>query len=162
MTREWVRPVLTTVLLAVVLAGGLGGRHVSAARQRSAEIINSGSTNSGGYRMVVCESGRVKYEPGKPPHVMGPRNSEMNKEVEVDVGTKLTTKLFEDLDQAAPLSRLPVVHCIKSASFGTTTVVSVGRERSPDLSCPGADHRMEALYKDVEAILGAIRSYSRH
>jgi hypothetical protein len=123
-------------------------------RGRSAEIVNSGSTNTPGYRIVVQESGHVKYVPGKARRP----TAEQEAEIEADIPAKLTNQFFEDIDRAAPLAQLPVGRCAKSVSFGTATFVTVGDERSPDVSCPGDDSRMKALFTDAQAIRDAVKS----
>jgi hypothetical protein len=66
----------------------------------------------------------------------------------------MVDKLYADLDQAGALDELPVGHCMKSASFGTTTTLQFDGRRSPDLQCAQtADER--ALGADVRAIAEA-------
>lgn len=148
-----------------ILASGLLGAFVFAlavtsahsagiTQKRTAEIVNSGSTNFAGYRIVVHETGHVKYVPGKGRAAMGMPD----KETETDIPADLAKKFFADLQQAAPLSKLPVPHCMKSASFGTVTTVKMGGQQSPDLSCSSQDRRMNSLSDDVDAVTDALKS----
>ena len=151
-------------LLAILLIGTLisfgvrGQSGAGTAHERTAEIVNSGSTNRAGYRIIIRESGWARYVPGKPRYANGPQGGETDAEKEADISGTLTRKFFKDVDRASPLSQLPVVRCLKSASFGTTTSVISAGQRSPDVSCPDEDPRMEELYKDAEAIREAVRS----
>lgn len=103
-----------------------------------AVIVNSGSTNTIGYRIYVSPSGQVNYVDGE-----GSGKGKLS--------DKLTKRFFKHLNAAQPLSSLSVGSCVKSASFGTTTTVSIGSERSQDISCPG-DDQSENLDSDVNAI----------
>jgi hypothetical protein len=123
-------------------------------QERSAEIVNSGSTNAAGYRIIVRESGHAKYIPGKTKRL----SAQQETEIEADIPARMTKKFFEDIDLAAPLAQLPVGRCAKSVSFGTSTFVKVGDEQTPDVSCPGEDSRMKALFTDAQAIRDAVKS----
>jgi hypothetical protein len=52
---------------------------------------------------------------------------------------------------------IPVVHCMKSASFGSSLFVEFKGDRSPDLSCTGRDSHSGELQKDANQILQAAR-----
>ncbi|HUK91169.1 MAG TPA: hypothetical protein VLZ81_12260 [Blastocatellia bacterium] len=124
--------------------------------KRTAEIVNSGSTNAPGYQISVDESGHVKYTPGKRRNAVGFQEPEH--EIEAVIAPEMVKRFFADIDRAGPLSKLPAGHCMKSASFGTVTFVKMGGEQSPDISCPDSDPRIEALYKDAQAIRDAIKT----
>lgn len=106
----------------------------------TAVITNSGSTNTIGYRIYVAPSGAVNYVTG-----IGAGHNRIPR--------SLTTKFFRDIRAAMPLSQLPTIACLKSASFGTSTFITFGRERSPDVSCAGRDSRTLILNRDVYAIV---------
>lgn len=110
----------------------------------TAVILNSGSTNTIGYRIYVSPSGEANYVDG-------------NGSGQGQLDEKLTKRFFRDLKAAEPLSELPVKSCIKSVSFGTTTTVSLGGERSPDISCPSDSDRVEDLEEDVTEIAKALK-----
>ena len=109
----------------------------------TAVILNSGSTNTIGYRIYVSPSGFVSYVDGN-----GSGQGQLPK--------KLTTRFFRHLTDPEPLSDLPVEPCVKSVSFGTTTTVSLGGERSPDISCPSKNEQAQDLEEDVTAIATAL------
>jgi hypothetical protein len=74
------------------------------------------------------------------------------------ISKQLRDRFLRDLQKAGPLNELPVNHCMKSASFGSSLYIELGGVRSRDLSCPAqADARAAALKKDAAAILGAVR-----
>lgn len=49
---------------------------------------------------------------------------------------------------------------MKSASFGTTTIIQFDGEETPDLSCPSArDPHTQALMRDIQEIEGFFRTH---
>ena len=84
---------------------------------------------------------------------------------EVSVGNSLTTRyvdrnlaerFFADLVAARPLGQLSVdASCGRSTSFGRSTYISFGSERTPDLTCP-VGPRAQVLRDDVAAIASAL------
>jgi hypothetical protein len=109
----------------------------------TAIVVNSGSTNFMGYQITVAPSGSVSY-------VMGKKSGKGK------LTATLTQKFFQDIKAAMPLSQLPKQGCIKSTSFGTSTVIILGSERSPDVSCPGTP-KETALNEDAEAIAKVLK-----
>ncbi|MEH2360066.1 hypothetical protein [Nostoc sp.] len=105
-------------------------------------ILNSGSTNTIGYRIYVSPSGEVNYVDGK-----GSNQGKLSQ--------KLTKNFFRDLKIAEPLSNLPKQSCVKSVSFGTTTTIRLADQQSPDISCPG-NIQAQSLDNDVIAIAKAL------
>jgi len=69
-----------------------------------------------------------------------------------EISPSLTTRFFNDISAAEPLSQLPYKSCAKSVSFGTTTKVEYKKQTSPDVSCPSSDSKVTDLYNDAEAI----------
>ena len=109
----------------------------------SAVIMNSGSTNASGYRIVVQRQGAVEY-------VAGNRRSTST------LTSQTADKFFSDLTAASPLDRLPSAPCMKSVSFGSSLFVWwQGHGRSPDLMCPTGD-RGARLREDVDQITGQL------
>ncbi len=139
----------TTALVAVFIASS----HVTAARgaqpvpylpvpHDAAVVLNSGSTNFAGYRIVIQRSGDVEYVHGSDRRT-------------TRLATPLVARFFADAQRGMPLSRLPVLACMKSASFGTETYAWWRGQRSPDLSCPG-NAAASALMLDTSAIASAL------
>jgi hypothetical protein len=109
-----------------------------------AVIVNSGSTNTIGYRIYVTPAGEVSYVDG--------RGRGQGK-----LPANLTRRLFNDINAAMPLSKLQVRQsCVKPVSFGTSTTVQLGAERTSDLSCPG-NSKAQKLDNDVNAIAKFLR-----
>jgi hypothetical protein len=110
-----------------------------------AVIVNSGSTNTAGFKITV--------------HSNGPSTAVMQNRAGVaqsaahsfTVSTKQAASLFDDLKaaKAAPASQ---GGCMKSASFGTSTHVQWQGWTSPDLDCPSDNAAITALKNDVSAI----------
>jgi hypothetical protein len=111
------------------------------ARPDAIVIVNSGSTNFAGYRIVVDISGHAKFESG---HTHGSTR----------LPGAILSKLKYDVVMAQPLSHVRArSNCAKSASFGSSSTVSLGPERTEDLSC-AASPRGAALNADVSAVAG--------
>jgi hypothetical protein len=109
-----------------------------AAPPQMAVIEQSASTNRAGYTITISRTGSAEVRIGASVRT-------------TSVAAATVQALFADLDRAGALGELPVGHCMKSASFGTTTHLVYDGQRSPDLQCPQtADER--ALGADVRAI----------
>ncbi|MDQ2817710.1 MAG: hypothetical protein M3T49_05790 [Candidatus Eremiobacteraeota bacterium] len=101
----------------------------------AAVLLNTGSTNSRGYRIVVAPNGDARYASGV--------TSGFGR-----LSPRLRSKLFADLRAAVPLSAAAGQRCIKSASFGTSLFAWWKGRRSGDLSCGGGP---AALVNDAES-----------
>ncbi len=106
-------------------------------------ITNTGATNLIGYRIAIGQKGDAAYASGE-------------KRGRATLPAGLAEKLTRDVAAAKPLAALPAGSCMKPASFGTSTFVAQGSDRSPDLSCPGND-AAQALADDVAAITEFLR-----
>jgi hypothetical protein len=135
------RRAIGAVLAAVILQ----------AAADTAVIVNSGSTNRAGFRVEVDRSGAAVY-------TSTPRGQPAER-VRRNVPDELLRRFYADLEAAHPLSALPAERCAKSVSFGTTTIVELGSERTPDISCPNARNpNTKALMRDVDEIVQLFRS----
>jgi hypothetical protein len=88
----------------------------------AAVIRNSGSTNTVGYSIVLSHDGRAVI-------------SQDGRNTTAVLASPQTNWLFAKLREAGPLSALPVGHCMRSVSFGSSTTISYEGATSPDLSC---------------------------
>jgi hypothetical protein len=112
--------------------------------QNAIVIVNSGSTNTIGYRIIVGADGSAS-------HVSGDGSGHAM------LSDELYARLKSDVAAAGPLSQMPMaVGCVKSASFGTTTTIAMGGETSPDLSCAGSE-ASKKLKEDVDAVVAALK-----
>ena len=113
-----------------------------------AVIVNSGSTNTEGFRIVVEQSGKAVY-------TQTPRKSDPQvKSRSLDLPQALVKRLYSDLDAGKPLAELPGGHCMKSASFGSSLTIEFAGEKTPDLSCPDQGNpRLQALIQDASEIV---------
>ncbi len=123
---------LALLLSTVAIASAAGGKD-------GAVISNSGSTNTAGYTIKLWSdgAGQVALSGGAP------------RSIHVDVD--LAAKFFTDVKAARENPGIPG-HCMKSASFGTTTGVLWHAWKSPDLQCPPFNTAMTALAADVHNI----------
>ncbi|HKW44040.1 MAG TPA: hypothetical protein VJN22_00195 [Candidatus Eremiobacteraceae bacterium] len=90
----------------------------------AAVILNTGSTNTLGYRIVVQPSGAAEYVNG-------------SRRAAASIPRSLATRFFKDLQAAMPLSSRGASDCMKSASFGYSSFVWWKGSRSGDLTCGG-------------------------
>lgn len=119
---------------------------VGAAAAPSAAIVDSGSTNTSGYRIDVSSdgAGTLTMRPRQ-----GMQGSTQPKGFRLS--STLTARFFSDL-KAARDSNVTGAPCMKSASFGTTTHVEWSGWKSPDLDCPSRNALLSAVIADVNAI----------
>ncbi len=104
----------------------------------AAVISNSGSTNTAGYTIVITPDGSTivrQYDSFERKVVAAPQ----------------TRWLFQKLQQAGPLDSLATVHCMKSASFGSSTTVAWNDRSSADISCGG-----DPLTRELMRTIGVI------
>lgn len=109
----------------------------------AAVILNTGSTNTTGYRIVLTRWGSAEY-------VWGPRRAT------VHIDRTTAAKFFADAQAGMPLSKLQAAPCMKSASFGTSTFVWWRGQRSPDLTCPEGTIASN-VYRDAQAVAHALK-----
>jgi len=111
-----------------------------------AVIVNSGSTNTAGFKLTVHTSGQSTA-------IMQNRAGVAQSAVrEFTVSSKQSGSLFADLKAAKAAPAAAQGGCMKSASFGTSTHVQWQGWTSPDLDCPSDDPAVAALKNDVVAI----------
>jgi hypothetical protein len=115
----------------------------------AAVIVNSGSTNTAGFRIVVEHSGKATYtSTGR----RQPNGSSANRNV--DLPKALATRFYADLAAAKPFSQLPIPHCMKSASFGYALTIEFAGQTTPDLTCGDQGNaKMKALIQDSGEIV---------
>ena len=71
----------------------------------------------------------------------------------------MAKRFHADLDAAKPFGSLPVVHCMKSASFGSTMTIEFGGEQTPDLKCgDGGNGAMRDLIRDANEIVALVQA----
>jgi hypothetical protein len=114
----------------------------------AAVIVNSGSTNTPAYRIVVDRSGTATY------------NTTRGEASASKLPQAVAERFYKDLDAAKPLSGLHAPKCLKSASFGSTLIVEFGGDKSPDLSCgDGGSGKLAALIRDTGEITKAFTDH---
>jgi len=129
------------LLFSVIIFGALSAQSLSAQRE-SAIIRNSGSTNAAGFTITVWSDANARASAqGQTDHTF-------------TVQPDLAARFFRDVAAASMATPSPH-HCMKSASFGSTTSVEWHGWRSPDLLCPPFPPSLEALAQDVNAIESA-------
>ncbi len=105
-------------------------------------IVNSGSTNTAGYRLRVYADGTTALQQGDVP-------------IRKHVSAQLVKRFFADLQAAGRLDRLPSTFCMKSASFGSSTHIGYRGAMSPDVSCPSTNASVRALGVDASGLAEA-------
>jgi hypothetical protein len=142
-----------TPALAIALTLCMSGPIIAA---DSAVIVNSGSTNTAGFRISVNPTGDAEY-------IVKPRRSGPKEEppapVHQHISDALAKRLFSDLEAAQPFASLPQPHCAKSASFGTRLTIEFGDSETPDLSCgDGGNTKLRALVEDAGEIAALFKA----
>ncbi len=107
-----------------------------------AVITNSRSTNTAGYTIKVWSDG----------HAVLSRQGAADKAFSIDTSL---AKQFLDNAKAGRANPGAVSHCMKSASFGTSTTVTWHEWTSPDLQCPPFSDSVGLLAREVRAIQAA-------
>ena len=108
-------------------------------------IVNSGSTNSAGYRLRVYADGTAALQQ------IERFSSDQAVPIKKQLSTALVKRFFADLQAAGPLDQLTAPHCMKSASFGSVTQIGYLGKMSPDISC-GGPSAVHALQADADAL----------
>ncbi len=113
---------------------------------QAATIVNSGSTNFPGYRIALEPSG-VAYV----------TNTRDDAHTVQRVDPKLAERFFAAIAAVGPMSGISVMHCMKSASFGSTTTVTMNGATSPDISC-GGDAKVAELAAAADSVAHAVHA----
>jgi hypothetical protein len=108
----------------------------------AAMILNVGSADAAGYRIVVLPSGTATSVDGA-----GRGQGQLP--------TDIADRFFRDLSASMPLSQLRAGSCAKTPTASLPTFVTFRGERSTDVSCRGND-KSSALFSDVQAIARAL------
>jgi hypothetical protein len=125
-----------------------------------AVIVNSGSTNAGGFRIEVAPDDHVTWHLDPTRSLGGPlacATADGSVVLTAATGTMAVSKLFADLAAAGSLASVHFEQCAKSVSFGTTTSLAYGGVTVPDTECGSAtDTRAAALSQDVTNVESAV------
>jgi hypothetical protein len=142
-----VRCKLALAVGTILVAGALIAVARAATRD-GATIVNSGSTNALGFKIEL-------YSDGSGSVVLQDRAGRAKSQTKAFKMPLVQAKQFFAHLKAARDGNAANEHCMKSASFGTTTHVEWHGWTSPDLDCPPADKLDAALVHDYEAIRSA-------
>jgi len=137
-----------TIAIGILLASICFGSAPAAFRNDGAVIRNSGSTNFPGYTIKVWSDGTAwSARTNRAGENLGDARSGR-------IPAALAQTFLNDARQARK-ARVVSQSCRKSASFGTSTVVTYHGWTSPDLECPG-DGFVVALAADAHKIAAAL------
>lgn len=116
-------------IAALGMALALGCAAAGASPVRDGGVIrNSGSTNFSGYTVKVWSDGAAWAVPSNR------AGTPTGRPITGHVAQRLALRFLHDAQQARK-NRVAAEHCMKSASFGTTTTVDYHGWTSPDLEC---------------------------
>jgi hypothetical protein len=147
---------VTTMVIALC-AGSLRMAASPPAADDLAVLVNSGSTNTMGFRIVVERSGDAECTATA--RRAGSQPNDRVESMRQHVPNTLVQRLYSDLEKAKPFASLPRRLCMKSASFGTTLTIEFGGDKTPDLNCgSGYDSNLEALIRDANEIIRLFRT----
>lgn len=140
--------------LSMVLALACASAAVAAFTRDGAVIRNSGSTNFTGYTIKVWSDGSTWA-------VHSDRaGTQLDAPVSGNIPANLAQRFLGEAKQAKQNHAISQ-HCMKSASFGTTTVVLYHGWTSADLECPG-DGLTVALGADAHKIAALLKVQGVH
>ncbi len=133
-------------ILTVAAVAGLAIAAAAAPRLDGAHIQTSRSTNTRAYVIKVWSDGGAQFilDGGTPVHF--------------SVTKQLAARFFRDVVAARANPGTPG-HCMKSASFGTTTTVLWHDYTSVDLQCPPLTPAVAALNADVKEITALVNTH---
>ena len=97
-----------------------------------ATVIQSRSTNTLGYRIVIYDDGSTIAEIGG---AISALRTEPSRTQQFPPGAIDTKTLRRLLTEIGDVSKIPTGGCAKSASFGTRTQITYGSKTSGDLQC---------------------------
>jgi hypothetical protein len=132
-----------------------------------ATVIQSRSTNTLGYRIVIYDDGSTIAEIGG---AISALRTEPSRTQQFPPGAIDTKTLRRLLTEIGDVSKIPTGGCAKSASFGTRTLITYGSKTSGDLQCirqqaPDGDHAplqaSEDLGRFVQKTLGQLKINDR-
>jgi hypothetical protein len=139
--------------LAVPPPPGCASAGVSQSEQGAIFFEDSGSTNTAGFCYTVTRSGKVLKRTGTTVLQRRQGRPAISDE-QGSLPASLAERLFSDVEAAMPLSGLPVAHCVKSVSFGTSRYVWFEGQKSPDL-CGRGNAQVELLKDDFAKVMSA-------
>lgn len=132
------------ILLAIAAVFGCLANASAASARDGATILDSGSTNTPGYRIDVWSDGSATI-------VVQNRGVSRGAPKSFAVTNSVASRFFANL-KAVRSGNVAGEPCMKSASFGTTTRVTWHGWTSPDLDCPSDRAPLTALVSSVNAI----------
>jgi hypothetical protein len=146
-------------IIAALFATHAGLLVASPADAGSAVLVNSGSTNTPGFKIVVPRDGAAEYtamprahSQSEGQHVLAPMKRKLP--------PALVHRLFSDLEAARPFSDLPRPTCMKSVSFGTRLTIQFNGDETPDLNCgAGQSTKLAALIDDAKQIVAMFSAH---
>ncbi len=145
-------------ILAALLVAHAWLLSASPADARTAVIVNSGSTNTAGFKIVVQRDGAAEYTPAPRAHPQ-PQGQHVVAPMKRKLPPALVHGLFSDLEAARPFSDLPRPRCMKSVSFGTRLTIEFNGDETPDLNCgAGQSAKLVALIEDAKQIVAVFNA----
>lgn len=138
---RFIPPLLALMLLAFLPTSARTANSVPTlpVPDGAAVILNTGSAELSGYRIVIAPTGKAESIDGA-----GRSKGQVRQD--------LADALFRDLTAAGALSKLDAAACAAAATSPKTVLTWHG-EQSPDLSCANSG---SALLSDVQAIARAL------
>ena len=156
---QWRLMSLRFSIIVAVLATHAWLLAASPADTRAAVIVNSGSTNTAGFKIVIQNDGAAEYTPA-PRARPQPEGQHAVAPMKRKLPPALVHRLFSDLEAARPFSDLPRPTCVKSVSFGTRLTIQFHGDETPDLNCDaGQSTKLAALIEDAKQIVAAFSAH---
>jgi hypothetical protein len=143
---------LAVISMALIVSSVSGAG--AAARRDGAVIRNSGSTNFSGYTVKVWSDGSTSAVHSD--RAGTPIDAPVTGQVPPNVAQRFLAEARQARDNHAVARP-----CMKSASFGTSTIVEYHGWTSPDLECAGDGYTI-ALGSDAKKIVALLKIQGTH
>ncbi len=138
----------TTTKVGLVALLATLGLMAAAPTLDGARVANSGSTNTAPWTLTIRSDGSGTYTIGQRRYGASPVPLAPHP---ISVPSALAQRLLADA-KAAREAGSQSGHCMKSASFGSTTILTYHGWASGDLQCPSSSAELGALAADVAAV----------
>ncbi len=139
---------VTTMNVGVVALLAALGLMATTPALDGARVVNSGSTNTAPWTLTIRSDGSGIYTIGQRRFGAAPAPLAPHP---IAVPSALAQRLLADA-KAAREAGAQGGHCMKSASFGSTTILTYHGWASGDLQCPSPSAALDALAADVAAV----------
>ncbi|CAF0857110.1 unnamed protein product [Adineta steineri] len=151
MSSTYIRTAFFVLLVAIVVV----------AQKPPVTIVNSGSTNTPGYTIIIQNDGNTHYYIAPSRAQIANSDGTCQQPTWTNGTAQLSSStrksLYCQIKHCEPFNKLPVESCGKSVSFGFTLKLTYNGETTPDLSCPTTNQKLENLITTVNKVISELK-----